>query len=169
MYDEPGARGRLGETGGVSPDLPSPADSAAPEAIDPPEADSRTVPLDFEQALDEFLGKWALVESLVDRLLEEADGQIDAFQRALRGDAWETLRRDAHRMRGGAANLVAAPLASAAHAIEAGAAARDRTGVERGVSRFRQELDRLRRFVADRRSPQAQRDSALPRRRGCES
>jgi len=169
MYDEPGARGSLGEEGGASPDLPSPADSAAPEASDPPEADSQTVPIDLDRALDEFLGKWALLESLVDRLLEEAEGQIDAFQRALRNDDWETLRRESHRMRGGAANLVAVPLASAAHTIEASAASRDRTGVERGVSRFRHEFQRLTQFVSDRRSQQAKPESAVPRRRGCES
>lgn len=152
MGEKVGTRGESREGSGSSPPLQSP-----------------TVPIDLDQALAEFLGKRALLESLVDRLLDEAETQIDAFKAALEDEDWEKLRQTAHRTRGGAANLVAMPLASAARGIEASAGSHDRIGVERALRRYLREFRRLRRFVSDRRSQQAEPEGVAQRRRGCES
>jgi len=113
-------------------------------------ADTQTAPMDFDRAVDEFLGKGALVESLLDRLLEEVETQIGALQTALMNDDWETLRREAHKTRGGAANLTAAPLACAAEQIELSAEFGHRISAEEGLNWFEQEFERLKQFAAAR-------------------
>ena len=113
-------------------------------------ASAHAAPMDFERAVEEFGGKRALLDSLLDRFLEEVEIQIRALERALVEDDWETLRREAHKTRGGAANLAAEPLASAAEQIELSAEFSHRISAEEGLTWFEQEFERLKQFAAAR-------------------
>ena len=106
--------------------------------------------MDFERAVEEFGGKRALLDSLLDRFLEDVEMQIRALERALVEDDWETLRREAHKTRGGAANLTAEPLASAAEQIEMSAEFSHRISAEESLTWFEQEFERLKQFAAAR-------------------
>ncbi len=125
-------------------------------------------PLDFDRAVGEFAGNRALVERLLDRFLEELEGQVPALQTALAVDDWEALRRAAHRTRGGAANLTAVPTASAAERIEGSAESCDRVGAEAGLARLREEIERLGRFVSTLHDAAPGADCPTQGRRRCE-
>ena len=112
------------------------------------ETSSAAAPIDFDRAVDEFAGKRALVERLLDRFVDELRAQVPVLQTALAADDWETLRQEAHRTRGGAANLTAVPMASAAAQVEGSAESCDRAGVEAGLVRLLEEIERLGRYVS---------------------
>ncbi len=75
-------------------------------------------PIDFARALEEFEGNREVLRGLLERCLENVRAQLDTIREALgRADA-EILRREAHAIKGGAANLAAAELSSAAAELE---------------------------------------------------
>ena len=85
-----------------------------------PSGDRRAgdAPLDFERALAEFEGNREFLMGLLERFLENVRSQLGTIRDALdRADA-EILRREAHAIKGGAANLAAAELSSAAADLE---------------------------------------------------
>ncbi|OGQ94367.1 MAG: hypothetical protein A2521_09855 [Deltaproteobacteria bacterium RIFOXYD12_FULL_57_12] len=76
------------------------------------------IPIDLDQALDEFAGDRGFLAHVVTGFLTNAVEQIGRLRAALdKGDA-ETVRKEAHAIKGGAANLVARPLAAAAKELE---------------------------------------------------
>jgi len=75
-------------------------------------------PMDFARALEEFEGNREFLMGLLERFLETVRSQLGTLREALdRADA-EILRREAHAIKGGAANLAAAELSSAAAELE---------------------------------------------------
>ena len=75
-------------------------------------------PMDFARALEEFEGNREFLTGLLEKFLENVRAQLGTIREALdRADA-EILRREAHAIKGGAANLTAAELSSAAAELE---------------------------------------------------
>jgi len=75
-------------------------------------------PMDFARALEEFEGNREFLMGLLERFLENVRAQLGTIREALdRADA-EILRREAHAIKGGAANLAAGELSSAAAELE---------------------------------------------------
>jgi PAS domain S-box-containing protein len=75
-------------------------------------------PMDFARALEEFEGNRVFLTGLLEKFLENVRAQLGTIREALdRADA-EILRREAHAIKGGAANLAAAELSSAAAELE---------------------------------------------------
>ena len=75
-------------------------------------------PVDFELALDEFMGKRDVLVNLLGEFVNQVRKQIPVIQTAIDTRDAERLRREAHSIKGGAGNLTANILAEAARELE---------------------------------------------------
>ncbi len=76
------------------------------------------LPLDYKQAVGEFGGNRELVNTVIHEFVGRLEGQLASLKTAYRADDLETIWREAHKIRGGAINLVAYPLATALKHLE---------------------------------------------------
>ena len=75
-------------------------------------------PLDYETALEEFEGDEDFLKEVLNGFLDNVNSQIRTIRQALsEGDA-ETVRKEAHAIKGGAANLTADELSGIAFELE---------------------------------------------------
>jgi signal transduction histidine kinase/DNA-binding NarL/FixJ family response regulator len=100
-------------------------------------------PMDMEMAVAEFGGDRAMVESVLDGFLEQLKIQAAALDAAVASGDAHTLRAEAHRIKGGAANLTALSLSAAAAWLEDIAIAGDLTHAGEAMNKFRREWERL--------------------------
>jgi two-component system sensor histidine kinase/response regulator len=105
------------------------------------------VPLDLEEAVREFGGNRELVVTVIAKFLDKAEAQVQILNNALDQQDRETLRQEAHKIRGGAANLTAMPLARAAEGLEKMAPSGAFADLVEQVARLKQEFDRLKQFM----------------------
>jgi PAS domain S-box-containing protein len=104
-------------------------------------------PMDFARALDEFEGNREFLTGLLEKFLENVRAQLGTIREALdRADA-EILRREAHAIKGGAANLAAAELSSAAAELEKTAKSGSLGEAPRGLEKLETAYRRLDEFV----------------------
>ena len=75
-------------------------------------------PIDLEAALEEFLGDRAFLVEVLDGFLGNVEGQLPVLRQALDGGDGERLSREAHAIKGGAANLTAERLSTLASELE---------------------------------------------------
>jgi len=80
--------------------------------------DPEEQPIDYRQALEEFGGNRPLLDGTLEQFVLRLGRQITDMHTSLQGYNSERLRREAHSIKGGAANLSARPLARAASALE---------------------------------------------------
>ena len=104
-------------------------------------------PMDFARALEEFEGNREFLTGLLENFLENVRAQLGTIREALdRADA-EILRREAHAIKGGAANLAAAELSSAAAELEKTAKSGSLGEAPGGLERLETAYRRLDEFV----------------------
>jgi len=104
-------------------------------------------PMDFVRALEEFEGNREFLMGLLERFLENVRAQLGTIREALdRADA-EILRREAHAIKGGAANLAAVELSSAAADLEKTAKSGSLGEVPARLERLETAYQRLDAFV----------------------
>ena len=104
-------------------------------------------PMDFARALAEFEGNREFLMGLLERFLENVQAQLGTIRDALnRADA-EILRREAHAIKGGAANLAASELSSAAAELENTARSGSLGEALGGVARLETAYRRLDEFI----------------------
>lgn len=94
-----------------------PATSSSPPTGQP-EPTSQEAPVDFAKAIEEFDGQKDLVLSIIQEFTEDIKVQIETMNVALASADAETIRREAHSIKGGAANIHANRLSRAAKTIE---------------------------------------------------
>jgi len=76
------------------------------------------VPIDFERAIGEFLGEKEELMEILDTFIKYVKTQIETMRQAIsEGDA-EVVMREAHSIKGGAANLTADRLSDIAFELE---------------------------------------------------
>jgi HPt (histidine-containing phosphotransfer) domain-containing protein len=103
--------------------------------------------MDFARALEEFEGNREFLTGLLEKFLENVRAQLGTIREALdRADA-EILRREAHAIKGGAANLTAAELSSAAAELEKTARSGSLGEAPDGLERLEKAYRRLDEFV----------------------
>jgi CheY-like chemotaxis protein len=112
----------------VGKPAPSPADQEARPARPPAMPRSRADIIDFPAAVEAFMGREEVVRGLIRGFLERLVGRIAPLRSALEKGDMETIRFEAHAVKGGALNLRAGRLADAALALES--AAEDRRSAE---------------------------------------
>ncbi|MCK5056828.1 MAG: response regulator [Candidatus Aminicenantes bacterium] len=111
-------------------------------------AEPENEPLRYEQAIAEFDGDKELLDHLIAGFLENLRKQIPSLSDALKkGDAQKMLFI-AHRIKGGAANLTALPLSSAATQLEALTESGHLEGADSLIKNIKKEFNRLKDFLA---------------------
>ncbi len=105
------------------------------------------MPMDWERALEEFMGKKEILEKVVADFHQTVCDQLNIIRKALKNGESELVRKEAHAIKGGAANLTADRLAAAALRLEKIGRSGD---LEAGVSvltDLESEFERLERFL----------------------
>jgi len=107
-------------------------------------------PMDFEKALAEFLGRREVLMELLEVFQQNAKVQIKTMHQAISEGNAEVVMREAHSIKGGAANLTADNLAGIALELEnIGKSGVLKGGIE-ALQRLEKELQRLEDFVKNR-------------------
>lgn len=101
------------------------------------------MPIDIDAVVREFGGDRTLINTVIERFIEDAEEQIDALHKAIADHDGESLRREAHKIRGAAANLTASALAEAAGSIEALAESQEFEEATERLEKLKQEFERL--------------------------
>ncbi|MGM0427003.1 MAG: PAS domain S-box protein, partial [Thermodesulfobacteriota bacterium] len=109
----------------------------------PVESDTQHPPIDFEKALAEFEGDRELLIEVFNEFLENVRVQVEMISQALFRDDFEKIKREAHTIKGGAANLVAQKLSMIALDLEKSAESNDLKGCERHLEMLAKELELL--------------------------
>ncbi|MFH0821146.1 MAG: response regulator [Pseudomonadota bacterium] len=126
--------------------------SAACEGMSGRESRSEPVPNDapmrFETALSEFEGDMQLLNDVLTAFLDICKAQSMKLYRAFRDGDGGVLAREAHAVRGGAANLTADSLAEVAAEIESLGSSGVLEGGAELLERYEKELLRLESFAA---------------------
>lgn len=119
------------------------ADRQPGAAVPDPEAP----PLHLEHILEEFGGDKAFLIEVLEDFFNEVMVQADTIRRAIPEGNAEVIRKEAHAMKGGAANLTAAPLSRMAHELEKIGKSGSCAGSEEIFGKLENEFQRLREYV----------------------
>jgi len=117
------------------------------------QASPDTAPMNWEQAAQEFGGNRAILGAAVSQFLAHLEAEIPLLRESLAAEDGETLRREAHKIRGGAAQLAAMPLAAAAERLETLAELGDLRVAAGAVAEIESGFQELKRLAASRVSP----------------
>jgi PAS domain S-box-containing protein len=131
----------------VSQAEPGDRQDARPEREEPP--------IDYQEAVEELLGDYDLVNSLIAEFLERIESDVLTLREALSAEEMEPLRKTAHRLRGGAGSLRAMPLSRVAGELEVAAEAGSLEESRKYLEQLEAEHIRLKEF----RPPQSAVDS----------
>jgi two-component system, sensor histidine kinase and response regulator len=92
-----------------------PINEIGPPAKNP---DETNLPLDLDRAIDEFMGKKKILYEVLDQFMLRAGDQITGLRRAGCRSDYGVVASEAHRLKGGAANLRACRIARVASDLE---------------------------------------------------
>lgn len=116
----------------------------------PPKTISNNLPIDLERAIDEFEGDMELLKEVIAGFTKKVSEQLVTIREALScGDA-ETVRREAHSIKGGAAGLTAGDLAKVAFELENKGKSKDLSGAGKIVNALENEFKTLRHYVKEK-------------------
>ncbi len=93
-------------------------DTSGPVLLSGKHQSEKGLPMDFERALNEFEENEALLMEILKGFIENVRGQIGVIQQALMSQDADRVRREAHSIKGGAANLRADRLSRIASELE---------------------------------------------------
>ena len=79
---------------------------------------SSDTPMDYEKALAEYEGDRAFLTTVLDGFLERAKAQMETLRQALKNGDAETVREEAHAVKGGSGILMANALSEVALELE---------------------------------------------------
>ena len=97
------------EQGGTARIEPAPTGPTGP---------AENSPMDFERAVREFEGDKECVLEITRGFIQNASNQVKHMREAIAAGDAETVRKEAHSIKGGAANLTALPLSARAKELE---------------------------------------------------
>ena len=110
---------RPGSTDDISlPELEAAFERSGDRDEPSPTAADLEAPMDFETALEEFMGNREVLGQMLTEFLETVRTQIDKIAAAIDAVDAETVWREAHSIKGGAANLTAMDLSGTAAELE---------------------------------------------------
>jgi PAS domain S-box-containing protein len=107
-------------------------------------------PMDYDRAVEEFAGQAEMVVTVVEGFVAEVEQQLPAMRQAVEAGDVATVRAEAHKIKGGAANLTADPLSSAAAALESLAKANQCAELAVALDEVESQYRRLREFFSRR-------------------
>lgn len=135
---------------GLAPGNSRTAHAADAHAADTP--DEEDAPLNLALVLEEFGNNQTLLDTVLNQFLVQLDTQRELLRDALAKVDLETLRREAHRIKGGAGNLTAMSLYAAARELEMFSASGTLEQAERLLDNLEREIERLRTYLSTHRS-----------------
>ncbi len=100
------------EDGGKNHTLNFPPDSTVKKNI--PQKKS----LDYEKVLDEFNNDNEFLNEVLGEFLSTVENQLETMEKAINLTNFKILEKEAHSIKGGAANLIAKKLSNIAHGLE---------------------------------------------------
>ena len=124
-------------------DAPAPgiAEDSEPEPLEPA--------IRVDELLDTFMGKKEIVLPLLGRFMERTESQIAGLPTLLERADWETLRREAHTLKGSALNLRAGELGNRAAAAEFAAKNQDAEASRAAIEALAPAYERFKRAATD--------------------
>jgi CheY-like chemotaxis protein len=107
-------------------------------------------PIDIEKAIEEFEGDKQFLSEVIEGFIMEVSEQIGTIRKALScGDA-ETVRKEAHAIKGGAGNITAKALSRVAFELEIKGKSRELNGAGEIVDNLEREFETLRKFIQEK-------------------
>jgi PAS domain S-box-containing protein len=106
-------------------------------------------PLDIEGAVKEFEGDRDLVASIISEFLQDLLAQSKTIEDAISQGDLETVRKEAHSIKGGAANITAHDLSQAASELEQAAKGADTPACRDSLQRLSCETEHLGMYIDD--------------------
>jgi signal transduction histidine kinase/DNA-binding response OmpR family regulator/HPt (histidine-containing phosphotransfer) domain-containing protein len=106
-------------------------------------------PMDFEKALGEFEGDKPFLMDVLSGFISNVKGQITTMKKAISDGDHELLAREAHSIKGGAANLCAHALSQIASQLETIGSSGTAAGGAEVMDRIEGELLRLEKYAAE--------------------
>jgi CheY-like chemotaxis protein len=107
-------------------------------------------PIDIEKAIEEFEGDKQFLSEVIEGFIMDVSKQIGTIRKALScGDA-ETVRNEAHSIKGGAGNITAKALSRVAFELEIKGKSRELNGVGEIVDNLEREFETLRKFIQEK-------------------
>ncbi|MFW9998343.1 MAG: response regulator, partial [Candidatus Odinarchaeota archaeon] len=103
--------------------------------------------LDYQTALDEFMGNTQVLNQVLQGFIENVRQQIPRMRQAGLDRDFEVLRKEAHAIKGGAANILALPLSRLAAELEQLGKQQCVEGLDPLTDRFEMEYTRLEQIV----------------------
>lgn len=113
-----------------------------------PRNDARIV--DLSQLEDTTEGDADLERELVALFYAGMAGRFPALDRSLQEEAWETLARDAHSLKGSSANMGAVRMSETARRLQEAAMRRERQGCRRLLDVLRRDFEDVRAIFDER-------------------
>ncbi len=107
----------------------------------------KSAPMDYEKAIWEFGGNKSALDNVIKQFIKNMDNQILIFKKAIKTNDIEKFRTEAHRIRGGAANLTAVQLAAAAEHMEELAIKGNLDKAGAYLDEFEKEFEKFRAFI----------------------
>ncbi len=135
------------------PDAPAAATPLPPAAARAPEKETSPsaagAPIDFPRVTEEFGGKKDVVTRVLKNFLASCEKLLPAMEGALNEGDLESVRKEAHKMKGGAANLTADRMAEQAGRTEKAAASGDAAEAARAMADLGVAFRELAHFVRE--------------------
>lgn len=121
------------------------------KAAPPREATASGVhrPIDLDKALKEFMGEKEILFGLLKAFTAKVRSQIRAIQQAIKGMDFKAIAKDAHSIKGGAANLTARNVAGIASALEKAADLQQVELAKNLAGELEEKLDQLENYVGN--------------------
>jgi len=104
-------------------------------------------PIDFDRALNEFMGEKEVLYDLLKEFTEKVRSQIKAIQRAIPSLDFKEIAKEAHSIKGGAANLTANMVAGIASALEKAAGLQQVELAENLANELEEKLQQLENYL----------------------
>ena len=128
-------------------------DGGSIEALDPEPTDEidfpaeypdeTNLPLDLDRAIKEFMGKEKILYGVLNEFMLRAEDQIDGLRRAGRCSDFTAVASEAHRIKGGAANLRAGRLSRVAADLEKAAQGKETEKISELIEKLAEEFHHL--------------------------
>lgn len=118
-----------------------------------PEEAADLDPLDYRDGVALFSGNAALFREIVGHFCADVGRSLPVLWEALKSADYATLRRQSHRIRGGAANVRARPMARTAERLERASEAGQSEEATLALDELQREFLRLKQFLSLEDSP----------------
>ncbi len=112
----------------------------------------KSFPIDIEQELKEFAGDVEFLKDLLDDFFNQVDKRISIMGKAVLDRDYQSIKIEAHAIKGGAANLSANDLSKAAYDLEKVLKTEDFDKSSEGVEKIKNEFCRLKEYVRGHKS-----------------